>query len=141
MYILYKNGSNTDVYKVDTANGHTTLTGSIAYSLRRLAIAGGTYIGINQTGTEVPSEFKLMQNYPNPFNPETKIKFQVAKTDFVNITIYDMLGREAAMLVNEKLSPGSYDINWNAMQYPSGAYICRMSSGNFIETKSMILVK
>jgi hypothetical protein len=146
MYILYKNGSNTDVYKVDTANGHTTLTGTFAYSLTRLAIAGGTYIGINQTGTEVPSEFKLMQNYPNPFNPSTNIRFSIPKSEYVNITIYDMLGREAAVLVNEKLSQGNYEVDWNARHggsstFPSGVYIYRMSSGNFNETKTMVLVK
>jgi len=146
MYILYENGSNTNIYKVDTANGNTTLIGSIAASVKCLAFAGNTFVGINHTGTEIPAEFKLMQNFPNPFNPVTKIKFSVAKSEFVNITVFDMLGRVVTVLVNEKLSPGNYDVDWNASRggsstFPSGAYVCRMSSGSFTETKTMILVK
>jgi hypothetical protein len=146
MYVLSQNGSITEVYTVDTANATKTLKGTVPQKITELAIAGNTFVGIHQVGTEVPAEFKLMQNYPNPFNPVTKIKFQIAKTEFVNITVYDMLGREAAVLVNEKLLPGNYDVDWNARHggsstFPSGVYIYRMISGNFIETKSMILVK
>jgi len=141
MYILYPNGSNSSVYKVDTANGNTTLIGSIAASVKCLAFAGNTFVGINHIGTEIPSEFKLMQNYPNPFNPVTKIKFNIAESGFVRLSVYDMLGREVSVLVNEKLSPGNYDVDWNAAEYPSGAYFYRMSTEKFTETKTMLLVK
>jgi hypothetical protein len=141
LYMISQNGTNTEVYYIDTATASKILTATVPKLITEIAFAGGTYVGINNISCEVPAEFKLMQNYPNPFNPLTKLKFQVAKNEFVNISVYDMLGREVSVLVNEKLSPGKYDVDWNASDFPSGAYICRMSSGNFIETKSMILVK
>ena len=86
-------------------------------------------------------DFKLHQNLPNPFNPLTNIRFDIPKSNHVKIIIYNALGKEIATLVNEKLSAGSYETDWDGTGYPSGVYFYRIQAGDFIETKSMVLVK
>lgn len=103
-------------------------------------------IGITQINSNVADDFRLSQNYPNPFNPSTKIKFDVTSGDRggltkINIVVYDQLGKQVAALVNDNFSPGSYEVDWNAADLPGGTYFYRMTSGDFTETKKMILVK
>ncbi|MDD5362392.1 MAG: T9SS type A sorting domain-containing protein [Ignavibacteria bacterium] len=105
-------------------------------------------IGIQSISTEIHTKYSISQNYPNPFNPSTKIKFSIPenrklKTDnsVVTLKVYDILGKEAATLVNEKLQPGTYEVNWNAANYPSGVYYYKLTSGDFSDTKRMILIK
>jgi photosystem II stability/assembly factor-like uncharacterized protein len=117
-------------------------------------------IGIIPLSKNVPAVFNLYQNYPNPFNPITKIKFDVpsnvnsrgvgtsSKTSNVKLIIYDVLGREIVTLVNEQLKPDSYELNWDARNYPSGTYFCKMlvlsSSGetnNYVKTVKLVLTK
>ncbi len=94
-----------------------------------------------------PLEFNLSQNYPNPFNPSTTIKYTVVKLynqkgdAFVQIMVYDLLGRKVAVLVNEKKQPGNYQVEFNAHNLPSGLYFYRLKTGNFISTKKMVLLK
>jgi photosystem II stability/assembly factor-like uncharacterized protein len=90
---------------------------------------------------ETAVEFALEQNYPNPFNPATNIKFQIPKTGFVKLIVYDIIGSEIAKLVNEQLSSGIYEVEWDAIKYPSGVYYYKIDAGEFTETKKMILVK
>lgn len=106
----------------------------------------GMYVGINSNSKNVPSSYRLYQNYPNPFNPTTKIKFDVAsnvKSEMSNtkLIIYDILGSEIAMLVNEKLAPGNYEVEFDASNYPSGVYYYKLETGSFSESKKMVLVK
>jgi len=96
----------------------------------------------------LPVVFRLEQNYPNPFNPSTKIKFSVpvetlhaTSLQHVTLKVYDVLGREIATLVNEDKSPGNYEVIFNAGGLASGMYIYRIQSGNFIESKKLILLK
>jgi photosystem II stability/assembly factor-like uncharacterized protein len=98
-------------------------------------------IGIKNNSNTIPKTFQLYQNYPNPFNPSTKIKFEVPKETFVNLIIYDILGREIAVLVNEQLKAGIYDIEWNGYSYASGLYLYRLTAGNFTVTKKMMSLK
>ncbi|HMT10084.1 MAG TPA: T9SS type A sorting domain-containing protein, partial [Ignavibacteria bacterium] len=101
----------------------------------------GNPIGIQQTSTEVPSGFELSQNYPNPFNPATNIKISVPKSEFVRLSVYDVTGKEVAALVNEKLSAGVYNVDFNASELSSGVYFYRLTSGSFTDVKKMTLVK
>lgn len=106
----------------------------------------GIPIGIEIISTEIPDQFSLSQNYPNPFNPETRIKFTIpavgnGRDRSVRILIYDMLGREIAVLVNEQLNPGTYEVNWDASAYPSGVYLYKLQAGDYSETKKMMLIK
>ncbi len=97
--------------------------------------------GIQPISNEVPSQFSLSQNYPNPFNPSTNIRFKIKDSRLTTLRVYDVLGREITMLVNKELNPGIYEVEWNASNYPSGVYCYRISSGDFSETRKMILVK
>src|SRR4030095_10226725 len=106
------------------------------------------FIGIQPISTEIPKEFSLSQNYPNPFNPVTKIKFSIPLdsrfrgNDKVLLAVYDVLGQEIQNLVNEELQPGSYEVEWNTLNYPSGIYFYSLLvDGKFNETKKMVLLK
>ncbi|HEY5533342.1 MAG TPA: YCF48-related protein [Ignavibacteria bacterium] len=117
---------------------------------------GGVWV--TQIGSEVPAKYSLYQNYPNPFNPVTKIKFEVppdvkSQTQdgyfplrrgvggMTSLKVFDILGREVTTLVNEKLNPGTYEVDWNASQYSSGIYFYQLRAGEFSETKKLILLK
>ena len=92
-------------------------------------------------GNIVINNFKLFQNYPNPFNPTTNIKYQIENNNFVTLKIYDILGREIKTLVNEKQSPGTYEVIFDGSGFPSGIYFCRINAGNFSDIKKMLLIK
>jgi hypothetical protein len=100
-------------------------------------------VAISDPAVEIPSSYSLLQNYPNPFNPSTTIKFSVPKSDFVNIKIYDIIGKEIETLINENLQPGAYEVNFDAAKYSSGVYFYSMTTGDnsFSETKKMIVTK
>ena len=89
----------------------------------------------------LPNEFTLEQNYPNPFNPTTKINFAIPKLSFVNLKIYDILGKEISTLVNEERSAGFYNIEFNAVGLTSGIYFYVIRTGEYISTKKMLLLK
>ena len=89
----------------------------------------------------LPIEFSLSQNYPNPFNPKTKIKYTIKEKVNVNLSIYDILGRETLQLVNKKQNPGKYEVQINAANLPSGLYFYKLSAGDFSSIKKMILIK
>ena len=97
--------------------------------------------GINIISNEVPSGFSLSQNYPNPFNPNTHFEFRIADFGFVKLMVFDALGREVAALVNKEIKPGIYEVNWDASNYPSGVYYYKLETGEYKETKKMILIK
>jgi len=90
---------------------------------------------------EVPTKFSLSQNYPNPFNPSTKIKYSIPKSSQVVVKVFDVLGNEIETLVNEEKPVGTYEVNWNAANLPSGVYFYRLQAGDFVQTRKMILLK
>jgi hypothetical protein len=98
-------------------------------------------IGIKKYSDETPKDFALSQNYPNPFNPTTNIKFAIPKSGFVKLTVTDMTGREVATLINEQLNVGSYEYTFNASNLASGVYFYKLTSGDFVSTKKMTLIK
>jgi ligand-binding sensor domain-containing protein len=98
-------------------------------------------IGIKKNQTDVPKEFSLYQNYPNPFNSKTIIEYEIPRSSFIKITIYNMLGKEVENFVNQKQSAGKYRISWDASNYPSGVYFSRIEAGSFTAVKKMVLIK
>ena len=105
---------------------------------------------IEESINELPNEFKLYQNYPNPFNPSTKIKFAISDFEFISLKVYDVLGNEVAILVNEYKSAGEYEVEFNAQYISSfqlvrnligGVYFFQFKAKDFIQTKKMILLK
>lgn len=111
-------------------------------------VNSGSPVLIATTETSIPQSNLLKQNYPNPFNPSTKIKFDVPRIYpesnagiFTRISVYDISGKEITTLLNEKLQPGSYEVEWNAVNYPSGTYIYKLSTDYFTDSKRMLLIK
>jgi hypothetical protein len=92
-------------------------------------------------GISITTEYTLLQNYPNPFNPITNIEFSIPKSKFVTLKVYNILGEEVATLVSEKLNAGKYKYDWNAGSLASGVYLYRLQTGEYIETKKMILMR
>lgn len=92
-------------------------------------------------GKGIPTEFNLYQNYPNPFNPSTTISFDLPNSEFVTLTVYDVLGKQVTSLVNEFKNAGRYDIRFEANRLSSGMYFYKISAGNFNEIKKFILMK
>lgn len=90
---------------------------------------------------EIPTENSLNQNYPNPFNPSTRIRFALTKPAHIRLVVYDMLGREVARLADEDMDAGYHSVTWNASSVSSGVYIYRLSAGNFVQTKRMVVIK
>jgi hypothetical protein len=95
---------------------------------------------IDNSSSQTNSVFSL-QNYPSPFNPETTIEYALTKSGFVSLKVYDMLGREVAELVNERKRAGTYRVDFNGTKLTSGVYLYRLTAGDQIETKRMLLVK
>jgi hypothetical protein len=113
-----------------TADGELTL----AAAPERLAIRV-------TGGAAVPEEFALEQNYPNPFNPVTTVRYQVPQEARVTLTVYDLLGRVVAVLVDEVQKPGYRAAEWNAAGVASGVYFYRLDAGSFSQVRRMMLVK
>ncbi len=90
---------------------------------------------------EIPTDYILNQNYPNPFNPSTTIEFGLPKSDNVKLVVYDVLGREVAVLVNENLNAGYYKVNFDASNLSSGVYFYSLKAGDFVSVKKLILMK
>jgi hypothetical protein len=151
-----------DWVKIGYVPGHGTTTEPQSYSFSDKNVSKGTYTyrlkqldfggGYNyspEVSVEVdftPSEYALSQNYPNPFNPSTTIMYQVPKAGNVSIIIYDMLGQEVRILMNNEVAAGAYQVQWDGLNdsgvsMSSGTYIYRMTAGDFVESKEMILVK
>jgi hypothetical protein len=151
-------GTTNTLYSIFFVNNSTGWTVGYNGTILKTTNGGGTgyVIGIEKTGSEIPKQFSLNQNYPNPFNPSTTIRYEVPLSKggesmsprgfsgeglFISLLIYDALGRQISTLVNSELSPGSYVVEWNAADYPSGIYFCRLSAYNYSETRRMVLLK
>jgi hypothetical protein len=108
-----------------------------------------SFISVRKTSEETPNHFSLSQNYPNPFNPSTKIRFSLPfpSKGGVKLEVYDVLGRLVVSLIpplwggQEGLKSGTYEVEWDGSNYPSGVYYYRLSGGNFTQTRKMILIK
>jgi len=90
---------------------------------------------------ELPTGYSLKQNYPNPFNPITNVSFVIGHSSLVSLKVFDVLGREIAVLVNENKQPGEYNVRWDAKEVPSGVYFYRLIAGDFVQTNRMILIR
>ncbi|MBS1494791.1 MAG: T9SS type A sorting domain-containing protein [Bacteroidetes bacterium] len=136
---FYNNYASSKLYDIAVLNENTVwVCGENGAILK--TTTGGT-IGIHQISASLPDKFYLEQNYPNPFNPNSNIVFSLPQNTFVKLNVFDLLGREVANLVNEKLSAGKYKYDFNASLLPSGIYFYKLETESFSETKKMVLVK
>jgi hypothetical protein len=128
------------LHEIDSATGGLIRTIFTTGDLQYISEYTADLTGV-VNGNNTPLQYSLMQNYPNPFNPVTNIKFSIPKPGFVTLKIYDMLGREAAQLVNKYLSAGIYNYDFDASHLASGIYFYSMKSSEYSNTKRMILIK
>jgi photosystem II stability/assembly factor-like uncharacterized protein len=138
-YLQWSNSPNTcnsiDFYGSD--KGWASLNSGVIITDN----GGGNIIGIETVSGIIPEKFELSQNYPNPFNPTTNIKLQIPKAGNVKLTVFDVTGKEVAILLNENLSAGEYKVDFNATGLTSGVYFYRIESAGFTDVKKMMLVK
>ena len=97
-------------------------------------------------GADIPEVFALHQNYPNPFNPITTLRYDLPEHSYVNVTVYDMLGREIRTLVNTTQDAGFKSVIWDATNdygkpVSAGVYLYKIQAGEFVQTKKMVLLK
>ena len=143
--------SPKDYSFTDNLSPDRNINQSFQYRLKQIDFDGAYEYSdeIEVTLENIVTEYSLKQNYPNPFNPTTVISYTIANVGTthelslqdVSLIIYDILGNEIAMLVNERQSAGSYSYNYNGKGLPSGVYIYKLKTNNFVETKKMLLVK
>jgi len=128
--IYFRNSFTGFVSGVDSAKAFVAKT-----------VTGG--VNVRQISSAIPDNFSLSQNYPNPFNPNTVISYRLSVAGNVSLKVFDLLGKEVAVLVNEKQSAGSYAVDFNSTEYnlTSGIYFYTLSAGEFKETKKMVLVR
>lgn len=112
--------------------------GGANFYTSRFSIGPSTDVATN---TVVPHEFWLSQNYPNPFNPLCAIKFSIPRSEYVSLRVYDIVGRQIETLLGERLSPGTYTVEWNATHFASGVYLYTLHAGSFVETKKLVLLR
>lgn len=139
--------SESGTVTIAAASGTVTIGGPGGAS----KIAGGNNSGNDGSGDDgtgdtedpqtVPEQFTLSNNYPNPFNPTTVISYQLPEASQVTLRVFDMLGREVAILVNGRVSAGEHEVQFDASNLSSGLYIYRLQAGEFIQTKKMMLIK
>ena len=144
--------SNPDSSKCVGYFTHHFKTTGIYYSNNELfqaVLDSGLYIfsndllptSVERDFTHMPKDICLYQNYPNPYNPFTKIQYTINKTSNVKLRVYDILGKEIITLINEEKLPGTYEIKFDGSNYSSGIYFYRIETGEYAETKKMLLLK
>jgi hypothetical protein len=153
-YLAYSHFSYTEDIGMDYWGGGINGTSSYFEQTLKGCLINGIVYGdttLTDVGNEeapIATSFKLEQNYPNPFNPTTKIKFTIpGKTEYysvpqiITLKVYDVLGNEVTTLVNEELTAGEYEVEFNAQSLTSGIYFYQLKSGSFVQTKKMVLLK
>jgi len=127
--------ASTYNWMVKVSDGFVTVSSSEIFSLR----TSDKLTGIDDYFSETPKAYRLEQNHPNPFNPSTRIQFELPKNEKVSLKIYDMLGHEVAVLVDEEKTAGKYEVTWEPIGESSGTYLYRLQAGAFVQVKKMIL--
>ncbi|HZH71072.1 MAG TPA: right-handed parallel beta-helix repeat-containing protein [Mariniphaga sp.] len=138
---LLADTGNTQLGKI--GNGKYLVKGSSDY-MNKLNTLMKNHFGVEDKGKKekiIPTEYTLFQNYPNPFNPVTIIRYDIPKAGNVELKVYDILGREVKVLVNEIKSAGRYEVEFNASDLASGIYIYRIQTPDFTKSQKMILVR
>jgi hypothetical protein len=137
------NGTTSEPQHYSYTDKTITVSGKYYYRLKQIDYNGVyTYSGEILVEVKVlPTEYSLSQNYPNPFNPSTIISYQIPEEGFVTIKLYDVIGNEVAILVNEQKSAGKYQITVNASNLNSGVYFFMLRAGKYTSTKKLILMK
>jgi len=134
---------NSNSPKEYSFTDQTATSGSYSYRLKQIDNDGTSKYSdmVEVTVNQIPNDYSLNQNYPNPFNPSTTITYDIPKTSFVKISVYDILGEEIKLLVNAEKNPGHYEIIFDAKELAGGIYYYSIKAGAFSQSKKMILLK
>jgi hypothetical protein len=154
---IERKAENTNWDNIGFVEGHGTTTqtqyytfidgglrpGTYSYRLKQIDYNGSSkYYELDETvEAGIPQSFSLSQNFPNPFNPVTTISWQIPVSSHVTLKVYNLLGKEVAVLVNGEKPAGSYNLEFDAGKLPSGTYFYTLQAGNFVQTKKMVLLK
>ncbi len=133
-------GSYWQNSKVQVQNGTAGVVAP-GYSVVTLYATSFTPTAVEDSDTELPGSSRLFQNYPNPFNPTTTIRYELAETSHVLLTVYDVTGRSLVTIVDEIKSPGAYETPFQASDLPGGVYIYTLKAGSFTDSKTLVLLK
>ena len=137
---IYNNEDFDNMHNLETAMSANILsTGAAIVNCPIVSSEPAT--GVDNEDSPIPTSYSLSQNYPNPFNPSTVIKFSVINNEHVSLKIYNSIGQEIAVLVNDILPSGNYSIKWNAENISSGVYFYTLRTDNFRSTKKLILLR
>lgn len=131
-------GASDGIYFINETTG---IAVSYYSQIIKTTTGGGVLISVEPQSYIVPHTYNLYQNYPNPFNPTTKIKFDIPKAMNASLKIYDILGREISVIVNDFLIPGTYTFDFDGSNLSSGVYFYVLTGEWFVESKKMLLVK
>lgn len=135
-------GSTTEEHSYSVLDTEANAAGTYHYRIRQVDYDGNENLfGPVEMRVEAPKEFKLRQNYPNPFNPSTTIEYKLAAQADVQMIVYNVLGRQVQILVDQQQQAGSYKVNFEASSLASGVYFVRMQAAGNVFTKKMMLVK
>src|SRR4030095_623192 len=135
-WTLINQGLFSTAVQAICANNQNLFAGTFLNAVWRRPL--NEVLGITLISNEIPDKFILEQNYPNPFNPSTHFRFEISELRFVNLKVFDVLGRESAVIVSEQLNPGTYEVSWDASQYASGSYFYQLIADNkIIATRKM----
>ena len=115
--------------------------GQQSSSAKLYKTTNGGITSVTNISSEIPAAYSLRQNYPNPFNPSTSIRYELPRAGVVRLAMYDVMGREVEMLVNERQSAGTYEATFNASRLPSGVYFARLETGSYNHVIKMLLLK
>ncbi len=136
------NSSESTHYQYEDHLDNSLFNGILIYRLKQIDFNGSTkFSEIVEVNLQSISQFQLDQNYPNPFNPSTKIKYSIPNQNYVQLRVYDILGRQVKVLVNEQKEAGIYNITFNASSLPSGIYLYTLTADGLSMTNKMILSK
>ena len=138
VFVAYNIGQGTDAFSSITEVKNIAFISQIFHACN---FNPACIVSVEEQLETQPDKYVLSQNYPNPFNPSTKISWQSLVGTWQTLKVYDVLGNEVATLVDEYKPSGTYEVEWNAIDIPSGVYFYLLQAGEFIETKKMILMK
>jgi hypothetical protein len=131
--LAFKTTENPTLYAGASSSSYSAGRGLFEYSWQA--------VNARNVNTDIPETYDLLQNYPNPFNPVTRISYQLPVSDYIKLSVYDMLGREVAVLFDGYKKAGYYDYEFNGSNFSSGIYFYRIYTEKFVSTKKMILTK
>jgi hypothetical protein len=150
LFGLIDNGSGQGyLVSIDTATASgSIITGPLSVEGLQAIVMATDPIGVeveDRQSRNTPGKFALEQNYPNPFNPKTGIRFSIPTlvpgVNDVKLVVYDILGREVAVLVNERKSAGTYEASFDGGRLASGVYVYRLTAGSFVQSRKMLLMR